>query len=43
MQSVRIPDLIQKKRDRKELDRNEIDFFVKEMVQGRLEDSQLGK
>jgi len=34
--------LIQKKRDRKELDTFEIDFFVKEMVQGRLEDSQLG-
>ena len=43
MQSIRIPDLIQKKRDHKELSSHEIDFFVKEMVQGRLEDSQLGK
>lgn len=42
MQSVRIPDLIQKKRDHKELASHEIDFFVNEMVQGRLEDSQLG-
>jgi len=42
MQSIRIPDLIQKKRDHKELSSHEIEFFIKEMVQGRLEDSQLG-
>ena len=39
---MRIPDLIQKKRDNKELEDEEIRFFIRELVEGRLEDAQLG-
>lgn len=39
----RIPDLIQKKRDKNELEPNEIRFFIEEMVKGCIEQVQLGK
>lgn len=40
---IRIPDLIQKKRDKNELEPDEIRFFVTEMVKGGIEQVQLGK
>lgn len=40
---IRIPDLIQKKRDKHELDPDEIRFFIAEMVKGCIEQVQLGK
>lgn len=40
---VRIPDLIQKKRDNCELSPKEIRWFICELVQGRIEQVQLGK
>lgn len=39
---MRIADLIIKKRDGRELTDEEIRFFIKELVDGRLEGSQLG-
>lgn len=41
--TIRIPDLIQKKRDKQELDPEEIRFFIEEMVKGCIEQVQLGK
>lgn len=41
--SIRIPDLIEKKRDKKELESEEIRFFIEEMVKGCIEPVQLGK
>lgn len=40
--TIRIPDLIQKKRDKQELDPEEIRFFIEEMVKGCIEQVQLG-
>lgn len=40
---MRISDLIIKKRDGKELTDDEIQFFIKELVEERLEGSQLGR
>lgn len=42
-QSIRIPDVIQKKRDKYELEPEEIKFFIDEMVKGCIEPVQLGK
>lgn len=39
---MRIADVIIKKRDGEELTNEEIQFFIKELVDGRLESSQLG-
>ncbi|XP_046652473.1 thymidine phosphorylase-like [Daphnia pulicaria] len=41
-QSIRIPDVIQKKRDKYELEPEEIKFFIDEMVKGCIEPVQLG-
>ena len=41
--AIRIPDVIQKKRDNHELDPEEIRFFIQEMVKGCIEPVQLGK
>ena len=40
---IRIPDLIQKKRDKDELEPGEIRFFIEELVKGSIEPVQLGK
>ena len=42
-EAIRIPDLIQKKRDNYELSPKEIRWFVAQLVQGRIEQVQLGK
>jgi thymidine phosphorylase len=42
-QTIRIPDVIQKKRDKCELEPEEIRFFIREMVKGCIEPVQLGK
>lgn len=39
---IRIPDLIQKKRDKNELEPEEIRYFIGEMVKGCIEQAQLG-
>lgn len=41
--TIRIPDVIQKKRDKYELEPEEIRFFIGEMVKGCIEPVQLGK
>lgn len=41
--NIRIPDLIQKKRDKNELEPDEIRYFIGEMVKGCIEQAQLGK
>jgi Glycosyl transferase family, helical bundle domain len=43
MQSIRIPDLIQKKRDNHPLEDEEVRFFVRRLVDGTLEGCQLGE
>lgn len=37
-----IPDLIQKKRDKRELTDDEVRYFIDQLVKRQLEDSQLG-
>jgi len=42
-EKFRIPDLIIKKRNGQQLSEDEIDFFVKSVVSGHVQESQLGK
>lgn len=42
-ETIRMPDLIQKKRDNHELSPKEIRSFIAQLVQGRIEQVQLGK
>ena len=39
----RVGDLIQKKRNKMELSQEEVRFFIRELVQGKIEGCQLGK